>query len=574
MSGLRVERSAGAAAAGINPQPAVPQWRRFTGSEWVVVALLLAAASALFVTGLGFGTLWDQDEAKYAQVAREILQTRDAITLHVNGAPWFVHPPLYLWLQAITGWAFGFSEFTARIWSAVFGVVGVLATYLLGRMLFSSRTGWLAAIVLMTMFQYFAQARLAIFDIVLVAFMLLAFYTFLHSTRDGSATGRRVDPRRAVWAFVWAGLGTLTKGPIGLLLPGMAAAAFLALRRGRYRWREVPWVKGAIVYAAIALPWYLAEWVRHGWPFVQTVIGYYTLNRFFGVVEGQAGPWWYYAPVFGLGAFPWTAFLVAMVPYHARRLGDDGSLAVLVWTGVTVIFYTLAGTKLPNYVLPAYPMAALGIAALWDRLFTGEERARRYINVAFVFTVVALLLFAGEVGVFARLKYPEEFAALQRHLVIVTLGLAAWLVLATAAYALRRAAASFAAVAGTTVLLATMLLIWTLPLVEAQRPIKAVAAAITHELRPGTILVGVNLNAYQTLLYYTNHPVIWVDDSRALLPLLCQPQRAIVVAHTGEFDGVMKSLSMTASPQIRPIIQRGDLTAVLKEGTLDSCRSN
>ncbi len=155
-------------------------------SARVQLAAVLVLAAVLFVTGIGVGALWDQDEAKYTQVAREILETGDPITLHVNGRPWFVHPPLYMWLQAVVGAVFGFSEFTARIWSAVFGVVGVYATILIGDVLFGRGPALLAGVVLATMFEYFALSRLAIFDVVLTAFMLLAFYAFLRAVRDRS----------------------------------------------------------------------------------------------------------------------------------------------------------------------------------------------------------------------------------------------------------------------------------------------------------------------------------------------------------------------------------------------------
>jgi 4-amino-4-deoxy-L-arabinose transferase-like glycosyltransferase len=108
------------------------------------------AALLLFVYGLGVGTLWDQDEPKYTQVAREILQTRDLFTLHLDGQPWFVHPPLFMWLQAATGALFGFTELTARIWTALSSVGIVAVTFLLGRLLYDSTTGALAAAIAAT----------------------------------------------------------------------------------------------------------------------------------------------------------------------------------------------------------------------------------------------------------------------------------------------------------------------------------------------------------------------------------------------------------------------------------------
>lgn len=527
---------------------------------------LLAAAAILFFTGLGRATLFDQDEAKYTQVAREILQTGDPITLHVNGRPWFVHPPLYIWLVAATGWLFGFSEFTARVWSAVFGLVGIYAAYLLGRRLFTARAALLAAAVLPAMFQFFAHARLAVFDGALTAFMLLAFYAFLEAR-----AGRRAH---AYCAAVWAGLGTLTKGPIALLLPALIAAAFLLLGWIRAAARRLPEAStvpaaGAIpvlgpilVYAALAVPWYLIEWMRHGWPFVQTVIGYYTVNRFVGVVEGQSGPWWYYAPVFGLGAFPWTAFLLAMVPYHLRRWREEGSLLVLLWTGITIAFYTAAGTKLPNYVLPVYPWAALGIAAMWDGALDGERAARIAIGSAIAGTVIALVVFAGEIVAFAGVKYPADLVALQRHLMLVAAILGVWLFTAAVCYALRRPVVSFALIAASTWLLGGILVFRTLPLIDARRPVKAVAAVVRSRLTPDALLVGYRINDHQTLLFYANHRVQWVEDVPSMLPLICTHPATIVVSRPSDLRAAARSLEASGNLQLRPLIDTDTLAAV------------
>jgi len=487
---------------------------------------LLGAVALLFFVGLGRPTLFDQDEAKYTQVAREILETGDPITLHVNGAPWFVHPPLYMWLVAATGRIFGFTEFTARLWSAVAGVAGVYATYLLGGLLFPRRAALLGAAVLAGTFQYFAHARLAVFDGLLVTFMLLTFYAFLRALYD-------VSRAHAYYAAVWAGLGTLTKGPIALLLPALVALVYLIIRWKRFRWRA-PILGPAAVYAAIAMPWYIIEAVRHGAPFISTVIGYYTVNRFLGVVEGQSGPWWYYAPVFGVGAFPWTAFVLAMLPHHARRLREEGSLLVLLWTAITIVFYSMAGTKLPNYVLPVYPWAALGIAAMWHAAFDGERGAAIRIRAAFVGTAVALLIFAGEIAAFARLKYPAALAALQGHLIIAATVLGAWVLAAAGLYLLRRPVSSFVMLAATMWVFGGILVFGTLPMIDARRPIKEVAAAVRARLTPETPLVGYRISSYQTLLFYTNHRVDWVDDARMLRQMRCSHPRMIIVTEPEE----------------------------------------
>lgn len=515
---------------------------------------VLAAAALLFFVGLGRTTLFDQDEAKYTQVAREILETGDPITLHVNGEPWFVHPPLYMWLQAVTGRIFGFTEYTARVWSAVAGVAGVYATYLLGRLLFPTRAALLAAAVLPATFQYFAHSRLAVFDGMLVTFMLLAFYAFLRALYD-------VSRAHAYYAAVWAGLGTLTKGPIALLLPALVAAVYLIVRWKRFRWRA-PVLGPVAVYAALALPWYVIEWMRHGEPFVRTVIGYYTVNRFLGVVEGQSGPWWYYAAVFGVGAFPWTGFLLAMLPYHVRRFRTEGSLLVLLWTVITVAFYSAAGTKLPNYVLPVYPWAALGIAALWHAALDGEREASVTIRAAFIGTAIALLVFAGEIVAFARVKYPAALAALQLHLITVAIVLGIWLAAAAACYALRRPAASFGLLVATMWVFGGTLVFQTLPMIDARRPIKQVAAAVRAQLSPGTQLVGYRISSYQTLLFYTNHRVHWVDDFQTLQRVACTQPKTIVVTEPEQVRDVARLHRGDAAPPITSVITTEDLVAV------------
>ncbi len=545
---------------------AAPRDRRGTvisRRERAATIVVLAAAALLFLAGLGRVTLFDQDEAKYTQLAREILRTGDPITLHINGRPWFVHPPLYMWLVAAVGGLFGFTEFTARVWSAVFGVIGVYATVLIGRRLFGRRTALLAAVILPATFQYFAQSRLAIFDVVLVAFMLLAFHAFLGALYDH-------DVRQSYYAAVWAGLGTLTKGPIALLLPALVAGAFLVARRRTLRWM-LPWIPPFGVYAAIALPWYLVETQRHGWSFITAVIGYYTVHRFVGVVEGQSGPWWYYGPVFGLGAFPWTAFLVAMIPYHLRRRGADGSLLVLLWIVITVLFYTAAGTKLPNYVLPAYPFAALGVAALWDAGWKGERAARTTLTAAFLGTVVALLLFAMEIVTFARVQYTADLAALQAHLIILAVVVAACLLAAAALYGLRRPAASFVALAATLWVFAGILVFRTLPIVDARRPVRPMAAAVLAALRPDTALVGFRTSDQQTLLYYTNHVVFWMDDLPTLVALVCTQPRMIVVTRPDDLRAWRAVLPTYADPPVRSLLVRDDIV-VLEVGRAPSCR--
>lgn len=515
--------------------------------ERLWIALVVVLAMLLTFYRLGQGSLWDQDETKYAQVAREILQTGDPITLHVNGRPWYVHPPLYMWLVALTGRVFGFTEFTVRVWSAAFSVLTVYATMRLGRLWFGPRAGVFAGVILAVTFHFLVQSRLAVFDTVLLAWMLLAVYSFARAYGRGG----REDYLRF---FLFAGLATLTKGPIGLLLPALTIVPFVTIRRAWRRWREVPWTAGLALYAAVGLSWYAAEAWLHGRTFVASVLGYYGVGRFFGVVENQAGPWYYYVPVVLLGGIPWTAFWPAAAAYHLRRRRDhDGSLFVLLWCAITFVFYSAAGTKLPNYVLPIYPIAAVGVAAFWDRALRSTkepagispEPSGGAHAIGMSVWVLAALIAALSVGIagYLRRLYPDPFHTFGHVLVVPAAAFA------IGGFAVLVITAGFhRPLVGFVALCATMAVTWVgvlaavVPVVEAQKPMKPLALAIRSALQPGDRIVGYRLSIYSSLIFYTDHPVEWVDAPDALRQAVCGPGRVFVVITSQGWEAVRRIL--------------------------------
>lgn len=537
--------------------------------EQTPIVLILLGVAVLVFYHLGSGSLWDQDETKYAQVAREILETGDPVTLHVNGGPWYVHPPFYMWLVALTGKLFGFTELTVRFWSAAFSVLAVYATILLGRAWFGPRAGVLAGAILAVTFHFLVQSRLAVFDTVLLAWMLLAVYAFVQAYRSG----RRADYLRF---FLFAGLATLTKGPIGLILPGLAIVPFVTIRRAWHRWREVPWVTGLILYAVVGLSWYAAEAWLHGRTFVSTVLGYYGVGRFFGVVENQTGPWYYYVPVVLFGAVPWTAFWPAAAAYHVRRRRDDGSLFVLLWCTITFVFYSAAGTKLPNYVFPIYPIAAVGVAALWDAALWDAalggrsesaappavaQRAARAVGLS-AWALMGLItgLYVGIAWYLGRL-HPGPFQIFGHILILPAAELAAGAILVIVLTSgFRRPLAGFITLCVAMAVTWTGVLTGIVPVVEAQKPMKPLALAIRSVLRPGDRIVGYRLSIYSSLIFYTHHPVEWVDTPADLRREVCRPGRVFVVLTQGERDAVRGALPAN----VRPFAGRSRVTVFEK----------
>ncbi|HET8679192.1 MAG TPA: glycosyltransferase family 39 protein [bacterium] len=494
-----------------------------------MLLVVLVGSLLLFTYGLGTGDLWEHDEPTYTQAAREMLRTRDPFTLYVNGQPWFDKPPLFMWLQALTGSLFGFTTFVARIWSAIFGTVAVAATFLIGRLLYGQQTGLLASLILATTMQFIVASRIAVLDPILLAFMLLAFYMYLVSYHSGS-------PRAQVWAWVWAGVACLAKGPIGLVLPTMAVATLWAVRREWWRWRQIPaW--GPVLFAVIGLSWYGIETVRHGGEFLRITVGQYMFGRVFGVIDNQPGPPWYYFPVLLAGGFPWAAFFASSVVYAWRHRRDLAGQVLLAWVGVPLVFFSLAGTKTPAYILPIYPFLAIGVARLWHGALDGSLEEARLLRWAFGLIcvgVAAALIVTAAVGLD---RYPLEVEALRMPLFVIAAILAGGQLVALLAYVVRRGRLALAAVMLTPVFAMPVLVHHTLPAVESQRTLPRIARTVHELTRPGDHVAALRMPEIASLIYYGERPVIEVRNAAHLDRVICLHSRLALVTPEDEYEG-------------------------------------
>jgi 4-amino-4-deoxy-L-arabinose transferase-like glycosyltransferase len=522
------------------PSPAA--WSK---ADTLRLAAVTAAALLLFAYGLGVGTLWDQDEPRYAEVALTVLKSGELFTLRLEGEPWFVHPPLFMWLQAATVRAFGLTEFTIRVWSAVSGAGVAAGTFLLGRLLGGATTGVLAAAITVTTLQVLAQSRIAVFDPTLLAFMLGAFYMYLVAyLGPGPGVERpRKDTwsRRAhLWAWAWAGLATATKGPIGLALPAMVVVAIWIVRREWTRWREIPWM-APVVFSVVGLPWYVVETARYGMAFLKVAVGYYLFERFFGVVENQPGPWWYYVPVLVLGTFPWTALVPSTVAWMIRTRRELLSQVVLLWCALVVVFYSLAGTKLPNYVLPVYPVLAIGVAHTWRILLSGDRGAAGLRQMTGALLPIPSALFIAAVIIYGRFKYPVESGSVWTPVAAFVAVFASGPLFAWALLKLRRPTLAPAAIAAACVLAVPVLVHYTLPAVERQRPIPRLARYVRDQMREGDGLAAIRMEQAQSLRYYSGQRVIWVERREQLAAAVCRHDRVFVVTSVADDEAWVAS---------------------------------
>jgi 4-amino-4-deoxy-L-arabinose transferase-like glycosyltransferase len=390
--------------------------------------LLIVLGTFVFLTGLGATHLWDDDETFFAEVAREMNERNDLVVPWFNQRLFAHKPPFMYWMMIGAYRVFGVTEFAARFPSVLFGLANILLVWRLGRILYSPRVGFWAAIVLATNLNFAVIARAATSDAELTFFCTLALYFFVRGTavirpaseplraprRSWPPGDSHRAPRWTTFAAMYAamGLAVLVKGPIGILLPTAVVGLFLlwnrepasglspsaennrktgvpallwnVLRRTfspasivRTIWNLRP-LTALAAMLLVAGPWYLAVGWKTDGAFLKGFFGVHHFGRFMNPMDNHAGPIWYYLAAMCVGFFPWVVFLSPTIIQWYRRVRErrpwhSADLLCAAWCVVWFGFFSLASTKFPHYVVPAYPALALVTAAFLDRWIAATE---------------------------------------------------------------------------------------------------------------------------------------------------------------------------------------------------------
>lgn len=377
---------------------------------------LVVLCGLVYLVGLGATHFWDDDETYFAEVAREMHQTGDWIVPRFNRELFSHKPPVMFWLMAGSFRLFGVSEFAARLPAALFGLATVLLVSRLGARIHSERAGFWGGVILATSLNFVVIARAAACDAELVFFCTLAIFLYVRAVHPQNSRGMNAwgTPSLRDWCLIYGamGLAVLTKGPIGLLLPGCVLGLFrlmetrdrLASLFGDPRegsaagseglgwaslWklagrlsptrvaREVWAMSPGLALACVLLvsgPWFAAVASRTEGEFLRGFFGTHHFHRFTAGMDNHAGPAWFYLAAICVGFFPWILLArpVAMDLWHRfRNVGrlSPADRLLLCWIVVWVGFFSLATTKFPHYVVPAYPALALltgAFVARWE----------------------------------------------------------------------------------------------------------------------------------------------------------------------------------------------------------------
>jgi 4-amino-4-deoxy-L-arabinose transferase-like glycosyltransferase len=333
---------------------------------WIGLGILTLIA---YFAGLGL-PLVGPDEPRYAQVAREMWEAGDWITPTLGGHTWFEKPALLYWLEIAAYNVFGVSEITARLGPALCGLGTVAAMYLLGQAIGRKELGlWLAAVSASTL-GIIVFAHGASFDIVITFTLAGSLVGFFWYDQRSSIAG-------LTSFYVFIGLSLLAKGLIGIIFPfSIVTFYFVLLRRLPDRRLMISILWGTALALAIAAVWYVPVYLRNGWTFVDEFLIQHHFQRFLSNKYQHPQPFYFFLWVLPLMMLPWLPFAIACAIKRPRPLSKgerSGKEAIsmtpillfsLSWVSVPLVFFSLSGSKLPGYILPAVPGAVV-LAAVW-----------------------------------------------------------------------------------------------------------------------------------------------------------------------------------------------------------------
>jgi 4-amino-4-deoxy-L-arabinose transferase-like glycosyltransferase len=366
---------------------------------WLLAVLALAA---VWFGALGVRGLFAPDEGRYGLIPHEMLATGDWITPHLDALVYFEKPPLQYWTTAGFFALFGEHEWTVRLWPALTGFATLALAAAFARRRRGRGATAVVVCVLASSLLFFFFSQVTTLDMGLTFFLNGGLLCFILAA--GSAQASR---RWAALGWFAIALAVLSKGLVAIVLPAVTALLYAALMRDATPLRRSHPLLGALILVMVAGPWMALAQIEHP-QFFDFFIIHEHFARYSTDVHHRTGAWWYFLAITVLGVMPWSPFAAGVLKRGLLARPPAGSInedAVLVlWVCVVIVFFSLSDSKLPPYVLPAFPPLALLIAGAVCR--AAPSRAAWGVAPA---GVLALLI--GAAGVFLVSHDVDDVAA-------------------------------------------------------------------------------------------------------------------------------------------------------------------
>ncbi|MBE0621878.1 MAG: glycosyltransferase family 39 protein [Burkholderiales bacterium] len=509
--------------------------------------MLLLAFTAIWFSNLEYRKLVNPDEGRYAEIPREMVASGDWTTPRLNDIKYFEKPALQYWATATAYTLFGEHQWTARLWSALTGFLGVLMVFFTGRRLFGAQAGWYAALVLASSLLWVLIAHVNTLDMGVSFFLAAAVCAFLLAQHDTTAARKRTGWMLTAWAAV--ALAVLSKGLIGLVLPGAALVLYILVERDWKLIGRLRLATGIVLLLVLTLPWFVAV-SRANPEFFHFFFIHEHFERFLTKQHGRYQPPYYFIPVLLAGMLPWTVTLIdalARAWKRAPRQSFQVQRFLLLWSAVVFVFFSVSDSKLVSYILPIFPALALLIGVRLTQLST---RALAWQTLPAALAGIAVLALMPGIESYASREVPVEMF----H------NYAPWLIAAAVLQIAGAAACAWLAWRGRTnaalVVLASAGLAFAQLALSGHESLSKANSAyyivqkIKPELKPGMPFYSVDTYD-QSLQFYLQRPTTMVSYKDELgFGIAQEPQKFIptVAQFEKKWDAEHEALAMM-SPQ-------------------------
>ncbi len=345
---------------------------RLAHREITHLLVLAMLCSLFFFAPMDLRGLWEPDEARHAEMAREMVESGDWVTPRLNYVKYFEKPILTFWLMGLSFKAFGVSEASARLTPALCATSIVMLIYFMGRKLWGSSAGFWSSLVLASSFMFMALAQVVLVDMPLSLGVVLAIFGALQ-LRDGRNYGRYL---------FWGGaaIGFLSKGALGAGLPFLMVLCFVLASKEWGLLKKLFRLRGIIFFVLLCLPWYLLVCLRNH-EFLQFFWDEHW-QRLFTNTHSRWEPPWFYLYIVPAGFLPWTILLPWAISKiwpgfkELRNPFNRPLLWVLVWFAAYFLFFSASSSKMLHYALPILPPLALIVGWPLSRFFTFEAQEK------------------------------------------------------------------------------------------------------------------------------------------------------------------------------------------------------
>ena len=460
-----------------------------------LIFALLALGLISFFYGLGAVGLIGPDESRYAEVARGMMEREDWVIPHLRGEAWLDKPPLYYWAAAGSMRLLGETETAVRFPTAIAALATCFVIAFVGTRLFGFAGGLRSALVLAGTLGMVLYGRAAIMDSLLTLALTVGLGAYAIY-----ATGRPAL-HWLVIAFTAFGAGVLTKGPIGIVLPLLVIGLFHLYDRLGHRLGGrsdgprafLPASNHLVVSVAffliVVVPWHAAILQTLGWEYVEVFLFQHNVDRFLTTVHRHPGPFYYYLPILTVALFPWSAFVPAAIVRAIRGIDPRRSF-LLSWIAVPLVFFSLAGSKLPGYVLPILPPFALLIGLLWapaplvNDAKAGAKEDVVWLNRSMILHATLSVVLGAAAFYTLTSRFPDIGTAGQLlATLLAVLGIGAYVI------GRKRPGAAFWSLTASSVSLTLVLVLYLAPIMEPFQSLKTLATKGFLELKPGESVI-------------------------------------------------------------------------------------